>query len=881
MAQVDPARVFWLFAKEDRSIAHELLDLAAVLELQGLITNSSRDDLPLGKPVVVALEERVQGADVVMLLYSPALQKSGELSLLPRLTSDLRRRVVPVRLRNDAMPLELQAIVGLPRFGEPLLVRSDRREGLLDVIRGLQEVVAFRHAAEPVATPAPTGTSDSSRPRLDEIFRLDGPPSLTFVEPPQFSHLKFELRTMGTGLIVEGPSKVGKSTAIKKAMESLGIGEHDQIWWHGQQPPTFEEFQRKLDDLRQAARDTWLFIDDFHYLEDERYRRALAICMKLLADQTVRHAKVTLIGINPLGSSLTQVMPDLSGRFRIQRLDVEKDWKGSNKIAELIVLGERAANIRFLRRDEFIVTAGGSFFLAQWLCNRAALEAGVLVAQPTTVEIALGPADVLASIRDELGARFRAPLLQFVAFDVVPPPRGAGLSLLWLLARSSDGFVPLREARLRFPMLSEVFDWFLESNLTRCFHEHPQLRGLLYYNRATTTLTAEDPQLRFYLRELDWEEFALASGHRPVKFHPNDGPIWPTVHERSVHLNVNITSSVALTLTRPTRLLHLSDLHLDSKEHATLAYSQLAADLRQQATEKLDALVVSGDLVNRAEPREYEAAALFLEKIMAGFGLSARQVALVPGNHDVNWSMSKSAYGFKRREDVRGPLTPGSFIEHGSDVIELRDEDAYQLRFQPFAHLYKQIKGEDYPLEYARQGTLDAPDSDVLILGLNSAWDIDHHYRDRASIRADALAIALDKLGPPTPTQLRIAVFHHPLVSDEDSRIKDPSFLQRLSVAGFRLLLHGHVHKEGTAQYRYDQTVDGRKLDIVAAGTFGAATREWVPGYPLEYNLLLVGEKEITVETRCRREVNGAWEPYARWLQGEGKDPLPRYTIPR
>lgn len=54
-------------------------------------------------------------------------------------------------------------------------------------------------------------------------------------------------------------------------------------------------------------------------------------------------------------------MPDLSGRFRIQRLDVEKDWKGSTKIAELIVLGERAANIRFKRRDELVVAAGGSF----------------------------------------------------------------------------------------------------------------------------------------------------------------------------------------------------------------------------------------------------------------------------------------------------------------------------------------------------------------------------------------------------------------------------------------------------------------------------------------------------------------------------------------
>ena len=100
-------------------------------------------------------------------------------------------------------------------------------------------------------------------------------------------------------------------------------------------------------------------------------------------------------------------------------------------------------------------------------------------------------------------------------------------------------------------------------------------------------------------------------------------------------------------------------------------------------------------------------------------------------------------------------------------------------------------------------------------------------------------------------------------------------------MAGFRLILHGHVHRADSALYRYDRTIAGRRIDIITAGTFGAPVREWVPGYPLEYNLLVIRQHEIIVETRCRREVNGAWEPDARWLQGPGKDPLPRYVIER
>jgi len=907
MVPKTPARVCWIFSEEDEPIARELLDLAGVLEVQGLVKNSSVRLPRPGPPRRQAVEVDLavpQNAEVVMMLATG----SSLSDFTRRAIEDAaqRTRFIQVLVRPARWSkLWGDAKVQLPRDGEPLLARRDRREGLLDVIRGLQEIVAFRPAEESLKAaalamgetmPAEVEDVDDVTPRtfaedketrglsINEIFRLDGPPSVTFVEPPIFSELKLALRTMGTGLVVEGPSKVGKTTAIRKAMESLRVPDADQIWWDGRNPESLEQMHQTLRELRDGKRDRWLFIDDFHYIEDEQYRRQLAFGMKGLADQPRPHGKVTLIGINPLGSSLVDVMPDLSGRFRIYRLDVEKDWKGSTKIAEVIILGERAANIRFKRRDEFVVAAGGSFFLAQYLCNVAAVKSGIQAAQPNMVEIDLGPAEAVAAIQGELAARFRAPMLELAAFDATPPPRGAGLSLLWLLARSADGFVPLQEARLRFPMLSAAFEWFLESNLTRCFQEHPRLKGLLYYNRATTTLTIEDPQLKFYLRELDWEKFAEASGHGRVRFHPDDGPLWPVtlVTEPAVAIAGGWDAKlVSIAGTR--RLLHLSDLHFATKDQATVSYAQLAADLRQQGvTDRLDALIVSGDLVNRTEAAEYDAARLFLEHLMTGFGLSARQITLVPGNHDVSWHLAESAYSLRKRAQQRGPLPPGSFVEHGADVIEVRDEDAYRLRFQPFAELYRLIKGVEYPFDYADQATFDdPPDSGLLILGLNSAWEIDQHFRDRASIHPEALARALLKLGPPSAAQLRIAVFHHPIHSGEDSRIRDTAFLQQLAVHGFRLVLHGHVHKADSERYRYERAAGGRQIEIVAAGTFGAPTHEWVHGYPLQYNLLLVTPDKITVETRCRREVNGAWEADARWRQGPEQDPLPRYIIER
>ncbi|HEX4423415.1 MAG TPA: metallophosphoesterase [Kofleriaceae bacterium] len=883
--------VSWIYADEDASIARELVRLASVLERQGLLGNHTMGS-ELVEPLFV--RQHAIGAGIAMFMVSPAaLASPSWLSRLHQALDERGVRTVLVIIRPVDMmqlPERARSAIVLPKDGTPIATRRDRDDALLEVIQALQELAASKPKSATMPNAARRGRTENVL-SINEIFRLNGPPTVTFVEPPQFRELQLELGTMGTGLIVEGPSKTGKSTAIHKAMDALGIAPGDQLWWAGQSPPPLDELQRTLDELRRSEHRRWLVIDDFHYLEDRRYLQALAFTMKALADQSRSSAKVTLIGINPLGASLVQTMPDLAGRFRIMRIDRERDWERSSLITELIVLGEQAANIRFRRRDEFVLTAGGSFFIAQLLCNRAAVQARVYETQQDTVEIERGPADVINSIRDELAARYRSPMLHFAAFDAQPPPRGAGLSLLWLLARSPDGFVSLKDARLRFPGLGAVFDWFLQSNLSRCFDEYPDLRGLLYFNRATGTLTMEDPQLAFYLRALDWTEFAEASGHGHVTFHPADGPLWPITGHANVVLGGSSAQSVlggssmqsTARVEQPVRrLLHLSDLHFATTDQSIIAYSQLAADLRQQGVDQLDALVVSGDLVNRATAAEYAAADLFLEQLKSGFGLKAHAIVIVPGNHDVSWSHGDSAYQLVRRAQYRGTLVPGTYVEHGPEIVEVRDDEAYHQRFAPFAELYEKVKGEPYPLAYEDQATItQLPEAGLCILGLNSAWEIDRQFPDRASLHAGALARALTRLPTPAPAELRIAVFHHPVHSSEDARLRDAGFLQQLAVAGFRLILHGHVHRADSSLYRYDRTAGGRQLDIITAGTFGAPVREWVPGYPLEYNLLLIDPDEIVVETRCRREVNGAWEPDARWLQGPSKDPLPRYTLSR
>ncbi|NEO19379.1 MULTISPECIES: HEAT repeat domain-containing protein [unclassified Moorena] len=329
-------------------------------------------------------------------------------------------------------------------------------------------------------------------------------------------------------------------------------------------------------------------------------------------------------------------------------------------------------------------------------------------------------------------------------------------------------------------------------------------------------------------------------------------------------------------------ILHLSDLHITTPEQATLWSNQLAQDLIQDLQiPHLDALILSGDIANYSTPDEYQAAQQFLDNLRQDFSLDSKQIVLVPGNHDLNWELAKRGYQLLDLEDYDGELKEGHYIK-GEDVIRVRDEAKYQQRFTHFSQFYQAIKTEPYPLDYDQQAIIDYfPEQNLLILGLNSAWELDRYFRDRASIHSGALSNALTEIrrNPDYGNCLKIAVWHHALNSAGSDRITDQGFMEQLAQAGFRFFLHGHIHKAETSLFRYDLSPTGRKLDQIGAGTFGAPTRELIPGYPWQYNLLKVKDNQLTVYTRRREEINGAWKPDSRWTQGAGVGALDYYSI--
>lgn len=117
----------------------------------------------------------------------------------------------------------------------------------------------------------------------------------------------------------------------------------------------------------------------------------------------------------------------------------------------------------------------------------------------------------------------------------------------------------------------------------------------------------------------------------------------------------------------PILLLHLSDPHLGSHsrflgEHPerlgesflrALAGAQHQIGLQNQ---KVDLVVVTGDVAEAGKRSEFEEGRRFFVALASGRGLVAGRFVFVRGNHDINWASCKLAEAeLEVREEPRRP----------------------------------------------------------------------------------------------------------------------------------------------------------------------------------------------------------------------------------
>ena len=292
------------------------------------------------------------------------------------------------------------------------------------------------------------------------------------------------------------------------------------------------------------------------------------------------------------------------------------------------------------------------------------------------------------------------------------------------------------------------------------------------------------------------------------------------------------------------RLLHLSDLHLCDEDSMKKHYFHLKLDLKKNfEIEKLDYLIISGDVSDRPVESMYQTAVTFVKNLIAEFEVPAGHVILIPGNHDCDREVSKECYGKK-----------------GTAIT---DQKKYNDRYLKYSqNFYQPIIGRPYPMEPEKQFEDYIFEEDNLcFLGLNSCWQIDHCNTDRSSICMEAV-MESGTIWCDAKDYAKIAVWHHPLSGE--GAIKETTFMETLANAGFRACFHGHVHEAKNELFSYDAA---RNIRMVGAGTFGAVREERGDGIPRQYNMIEFDKEKrlLTVHTRKREKDGGAWQADARW----------------
>lgn len=247
------------------------------------------------------------------------------------------------------------------------------------------------------------------------------------------------------------------------------------------------------------------------------------------------------------------------------------------------------------------------------------------------------------------------------------------------------------------------------------------------------------------------------------------------------------------------RLVHLSDLHFGV--HCDLAQVDALAQLVPSLAPT--AIVVSGDLSQRARHGELQAALRFIRALEADSGAPS---LVVPGNHDVEWWESPFGIRGQRRKYARYRRWFGTDLAPSLDIPGAR---IVGVRTSHGVHTRSMTSNLN---DMAVKGHLDADETD----------------------RATRLFAAAPA------GALRVLVMHQNLLRGEISQryglARPLETQQRVIAAGTDLVLCGHDHQEGAALLG--------PVVVVTSSTHSNRTRGQRPS---AFNVVDVSGHEVTV----------------------------------
>jgi hypothetical protein len=171
------ATLFFSYSHRDEDLRDEIEVHLAMLKKEGLIEAWHDRKIPAGDEVDARIDDKLEAADVILLLVSPDFLASSycydrEVQRAMERHEEGAARVIPVILRPcDWKNAPFRKLLAAPRDGKPVTKWPDRDEAFLDVV---QQIRAALPAAAAVHIPRPparrqSNTASSTGPRSSNL----------------------------------------------------------------------------------------------------------------------------------------------------------------------------------------------------------------------------------------------------------------------------------------------------------------------------------------------------------------------------------------------------------------------------------------------------------------------------------------------------------------------------------------------------------------------------------------------------------------------------------------------------------------------------------------------------------------------------------------
>lgn len=317
-------------------------------------------------------------------------------------------------------------------------------------------------------------------------------------------------------------------------------------------------------------------------------------------------------------------------------------------------------------------------------------------------------------------------------------------------------------------------------------------------------------------------------------------------------------------------ILHVSDLHFGNSvrfDYWGLAEDGALSDAIledvgqtlpgefEEFPGRVDLVAATGDISDKGRDWEFSKAVEFLTDVMrecvdVRFNLDGdqrmRRLLMIPGNHDVNWDISRARSleydQLKKKWQVRN-------LSKGDDVPE---DLRYLARYSwaPFDQFWQRLGLQEptcadiWNLENSFGGTAwSLPELGMMVYGLNTAAEKVNHFENVPAVdpKVTKLLESFSKSHKVTAGALpTVALVHHSLGSTGSGTERpNDNVIGALREAlcdrlGATVFLTGHVHKQVCEPI----TVRNKALLFIGAGTVGRVEARGAQTEPLQYNVI-------------------------------------------